>query len=222
MARADEIRAEYFGGALPHTKRLLIFFLPGNPGVVRYYGHFLADLHNNLVTENLHHFDIITTYGHSHPGFELGDPSRLLSPPITGGGPPYNLKQQIEGTIYRLKETARAYAGGDDAKYEPLKVVLVGHSVGSYMLMEIVDWWQKQQALNKPGDPRNVEFQLVGGVCLFPTVVDLVKSPRGKIMKVSRPHLMHTCFAPRHQFCKSSTSMACPRTPRPSETDNRS
>ncbi|KAF2159862.1 hypothetical protein M409DRAFT_70753 [Zasmidium cellare ATCC 36951] len=183
----------------PHTKRLLIFFLPGNPGVVEYYRDFLSDLHKDLTNdgpvtqpsarkdslqERIPH---ITTYGHSLAGFELQaswPSSRDESWPVCmRDGPPFDLYQQIEGVKFRLNEAVRRYNDRVDDDAEPLKVVLVGHSVGSYMLMEVVDWWQREIAGEGKGLEKTAKWEVVSGVCLFPTVVDIVKSPKGKVMK---------------------------------------
>ncbi|KAK4501209.1 hypothetical protein PRZ48_007016 [Zasmidium cellare] len=182
----------------PHRKRLLIFFLPGNPGVVEYYRDFLSDLHKNLTNNNSatepsarkdslqDRVSSITTYGHSHAGFELRTgwpgPHDLTPPSCMSRGPPFDLHQQIEGVKVRLTDAVRHYNDGVDGDAEQLKVVLVGHSVGSYMLMEVVDWWQKEVFGKKAGAGMG-KWEVVGGVCLFPTVVDLEKSPRGKVMR---------------------------------------
>lgn len=166
----DEIRLEGQG-----SKRTLIYFLPGNPGVVEYYRNFLSDLHGALTEKE----DDAIIYGHSHDGFELGSSKSDTRPPFT-------LAQEIESAKRRLQALATAISRTSmGSKEEPLKVVLIGHSVGSYMVMELVSWWQQRLADN-PSFGAN-DFQIVGGVCLFPTVVDLAKSPRGKVMKVGQP-----------------------------------
>lgn len=59
-----------------------------------------------------------------------------------------------------------------------LRVILMGHSVGSYMLLEII------RRVRAKGE----EIRIVGGICLFPTVLDIAKSESGKIASVCTGH----------------------------------
>lgn len=52
------------------------------------------------------------------------------------------------------------------------KVILIGHSVGAYMAMEI---------LNRH---RDQSFDIIGGIMLFPTLMDIAASPSGQKLSV--------------------------------------
>ncbi|KAK5121964.1 hypothetical protein LTR85_004536 [Meristemomyces frigidus] len=155
-------------------RRLLVYFITGNPGLIEYYRMFLTRLYDILRVEDpkidLH------IYGSSLAGFEVSNnPPRPIA---AHSGPPYDLDEQIDSTAMRLlhvvKQVNKA-AGPDEG---PLPVVLVGHSVGAYMLLEIVARWQATQ---KAADSKTL-MDIVGGICLFPTVVDIAKSPTGRKM----------------------------------------
>lgn len=163
-------------------KPLLIYFICGNPGLIEYYHAFLLQIRRQL--EATGHGDNITIYGASHDGFEIHpETSRTASHP-----PPYSLQEEIEAVKRRLQFKTSQLAGLHPD--EPLQVVLMGHSVGSYMLLEVLAWWQKHKTWEK-----QKIYNLVGGVCLFPTVIDIAKSPRGRVLSVSYP------FPPRQERC---------------------
>lgn len=160
----------------PH-KRLLIFFICGNPGLIEYYHAFLLQVRQQL--QSTGNGDNVTIYGASHNGFEL----HPKAPQSNSHAPPYSLQEVIEGVKRRLQSKTRELAGSNPE--EPIKVVLIGHSVGAYMLLEVLAWWQKQRE-------EHAIFNLLGGICLFPTVVDIAKSPRGKVLSVRVPSSWRT------------------------------
>lgn len=183
MSHLDRLQDEVnlLGGAdwtRESHEQLLIYFIPGNPGHVEYYRQFLIEVRDTLKAAGRKG---VIVYGASHDGF-LSDGISSSSIPHP---PPYSLREVIESTQFKIANKARDLAGSDLPK-KPVQVVLVGHSVGAYILLEIVTWWQKQQAQQQI-------FQLVGGVCLFPTVVDIAKSSKGKVFSVS-PSLCNECL----------------------------
>ncbi|KAJ0294557.1 hypothetical protein COL922a_014166, partial [Colletotrichum nupharicola] len=56
------------------------------------------------------------------------------------------------------------------------KVILIGHSVGTYMAMEILR--RHRETHSEKSEQQN--FDIVGGILLFPTVKDIAASPSGK------------------------------------------
>jgi len=169
VAIADEI---YLGPSsdVDTTKTLLVFYITGNPGLIEYYRLFLTRLHQGLQTRCPEL--VLHVYGASLTGFEVGNDDHV--PIANPKQPPYSLEEQIESTMARLLSTANSMNGSDSS----LPVVIVGHSVGTYMLLEIISRWQ---AMRKAGNSR---LNIVGGICLFPTVVDIAKSPSGRIATV--------------------------------------
>lgn len=161
-------------GSSPKTT---IFFISGNPGLIGYYHPFLSLLAEYLTNETS--FQI---YGCSLGGFEIGkDAPKEL-----------DLEDQIQFVQSSLASLMSEKTGinsttGDDLARE--KVILIGHSVGTYIAMEI---------LNRHCDQ---PFDIVGGVMLFPTVKDIAASPSGQKLTVSGDDrlgtvqiLMHTGF----------------------------
>lgn len=137
---------------------LLIFLLPGNPGLVSYYRSYLAHLHS-LCASALPRIST-TIHACSLSGFST-------TPHNT---PLLDLNGQIaymDAALGQAWNEACAAAGRD------VKVVLLGHSVGAYMLLELV---RRRRGGN---------MRIVGGVCLTPTVVDLRGSPSGQKVGVS-------------------------------------
>ncbi|EME43255.1 hypothetical protein DOTSEDRAFT_80719 [Dothistroma septosporum NZE10] len=163
----DTIRFSPGKSARTPDRQTLVFFLPGNPGFVEYYRNFLEEVH-----ENLQHAGV-TVYGASHLGFEMHS-----SKSGTRHNPPYSLNEVIDGVKNKLViEAGRIQK--DSGTPEPVQVVLMGHSVGAYMLLEIMAWWRNHR---KTSEQDKDFLRITGGVCLFPTIVDIAKSPRGKVM----------------------------------------
>ena len=108
------------------------------------------------------------------PGFENDE--------LAGGGEasgPIGLKatiQNVEDLIYQQIELHRK---GNPSKETLPKVILIGHSVGAYILLEIIRQHKKRIDQGDEGD-----FDLIGGILLFPTIVNIAKSPLGLFVSV--------------------------------------
>ncbi|KAK0361752.1 hypothetical protein LTR02_011482 [Friedmanniomyces endolithicus] len=152
-------------GQGPTKKPLLVFFITGNPGLIDYYHVTLNCLFATLCAQDsdteLH------VCGTSLTGFDTTPPTRH-----TAKASPVGLAQQIRYVTERFTSTARIISKQWDGETFP--VVLVGHSIGSYMLLEAIAEWQATPAESRP------PMDIVGGICLFPTVVDIAKSPTGR------------------------------------------
>lgn len=122
-----------------------LFFIPGNPGLIAYYHVFLS-----LVSERLS--GAFQVYGRSLGGFL--DPETRL-----------NLEEQIVFVQGLL----------NDFMTERQKVILIGHSVGAYIAMELLRRHRQQSS---------ADFDIIGGIMLFPTVVDIAKSASGQKLTV--------------------------------------
>jgi len=156
-------------GQGPTKKPLLVFFITGNPGLIDYYRVTLNCLFATLCARDsdteLH------VCGTSLIGFDTTPPTRH-----TAQTSPVGLAQQIRYVTERFTSTARIISKQWDG--ETIPVVLVGHSIGSYMLLEAIAEWQATPAESRP------PMDIVGGICLFPTVVDIAKSPTGRAVAV--------------------------------------
>jgi len=179
---------------------LLLFHITGNPGLAEYYRPFLTlcydSLRDHLTVPKIGKQRRIAVHiqSISLAGFELSSrpPASLVK--LHGPGP-YSLAQQVDHIDLAL---ARAIDAVETLKRpnETVKVVLVGHSVGAFILLEVLS--RRRERARRAG-PKLTEASIIGGVCLFPTVVDLSKSPRGRIFGVSRLILY-----PFHRISSSS------------------
>lgn len=134
----------------------LIFFVTGNPGLIHYYTTFLQTLQDLLKAGSKDKSANIHIYGQSQAGFSDQDVPLLSTP--------YSLEQQILISMSRLQTLAQSQ------NYD--NIILMGHSMGSYILLEII---------------RRSSLKITGAVLLFPTVTHIAQSPSGiKITKLFR------------------------------------
>jgi pimeloyl-ACP methyl ester carboxylesterase len=147
----------------------LIFFITGNPGLISYYDTFLASLNYLLSSESPLDGYLSPTFlifGQSLAGFEDED-----VPLKSKGGAPYRLTEEIDFTLDALK--GQKIPGGDRKGEDFDGIVLIGHSVGSYILLEILRKLRDAEHLGS-------RIRIRGGILLFPTITHISKSPNGK------------------------------------------
>lgn len=164
--------------------KYLIFNITGNPGLIAYYTQFLTSLRNRLEsTAPKAEFEI---YSRSLSGFDVNDHKADDSYGVEHAikeqdrsRPPFSLEAQIEHAIIALKQVVAASSREANGK-EP-SVILVGHSVGTYMILEIIS----RLRTNAAKDGYHSTINVVGGICLFATVTHLAQSKSGKIFSVS-------------------------------------
>ncbi|KAL9101281.1 MAG: hypothetical protein Q9163_003453 [Psora crenata] len=146
----------------------LIYFLTGNPGAISYYQPFLSRLYSLLASSCSANarFHIC---GHSYRGFEL-----LPSENPPDG--PYGLVDQIHHQESLLLDHVKRHK---DTFGRTPKVILMGHSVGAYVVLELIRGHVNAVSEHDVGD-----FDLIGGILLFPTIAELAQSPLGRIAKV--------------------------------------
>lgn len=151
----------------PQARDILIFMITGNPGLIAFYQPFLFTLHYLLSSSIVPLSPRFHVYGHSLAGFgqtegEIGE---------------VGLKAQIEHTEELLfKQVRRWSTNHNDSS---LKVILMGHSVGAYILLELIS--RHQESVETKG---KVDFDLIGGILLFPTITHLAQSPQGMMYSV--------------------------------------
>lgn len=133
----------------------LVYFITGNPGLISYYNTFLATLHG-LLSDKPSASNVFHIYGQSLAGFE----DSIVSADTRTR--PYSLEEQISLILTAIKY--------QNSLYKTYKTItLVGHSVGAYILLEVI------QRLQKSSSP----LSITAGVLLFPTVTHIAKSPNG-------------------------------------------
>ncbi|CAG8899658.1 unnamed protein product [Penicillium egyptiacum] len=158
----------------PSDQNTTIFFISGNPGLISYYHPFLSLLSKYLdepKEENSPSLPSFQIYGCSLGGFEINEQQPS---PSQNNGIDLDLEDQIcfvQGKLAALM--------GDEGKGKDTvdagtrrKVILIGHSVGAYIAMEIL-------RRHREAKPESA-FDIVGGAMLFPTVKDIAASPSGQ------------------------------------------
>ncbi|KAJ5199103.1 Protein of unknown function DUF2305 [Penicillium cf. griseofulvum] len=157
-------------------QKTTIFFISGNPGLIGYYHPFLSLLSKYLEDPKEEHslnspsFQI---YGCSLGGFEI-DEDQPSPSPSPNNGIDLDLEDQIcfvQGKLAALMgDEANGNSTADSGTRQ--KVILIGHSVGAYIAMEIL-------RRHREAKPESA-FDIVGGAMLFPTVKDIAASPSGQ------------------------------------------
>ncbi|KAI8656043.1 hypothetical protein NCS55_01258500 [Fusarium keratoplasticum] len=140
------------------THHALIYYVCGNPGLIEYYTDFLKLLRGLL--DKVEHDTAYDIYGRNLFGF-VDDEHEPFGPE----NQPWDLNGQIEG-IYDDVAARRA----DSKPYD--FVTLMGHSVGSYICVEIF-----HRHLESP--ERAPHLNLRHGFLLFPTLTHIARSPSG-------------------------------------------
>ncbi|KAJ5573502.1 uncharacterized protein N7459_007929 [Penicillium hispanicum] len=195
----------------PSQANITIFFISGNPGLISYYHPFLSLLAQNLAKAagvsregTLQEQDISSShqiYGCSLGGFEIDADNHGPTMPTSPWPSDHSLRQQprskrnelydledqirfVQQKLTDLMSTNAATAGRDTSAPSRRKVILIGHSVGAYMAMEILRRHREDRTENSSSSSRDasdrVDFDIVGGVMLFPTVMDIAHSPSGQ------------------------------------------
>jgi hypothetical protein len=148
----------------------LIFMITGNPGFISFYEPFLSTLHT-LLSSSSSRFYIS---GYSLAGFHASPTATGLATSSLVG-----LQGQIDHMERKLfKQVDALRRPGDSGSLSP-KVILMGHSVGAYILLELI----RQHRMRI--DEGEKDFDLIGGILLFPTITHIAQSPLGVIYNVS-------------------------------------
>ena len=165
-----------------NSQDYLIFLIGGNPGYISYYEPFLSTLYAHLSKSSLSEPARFYIFANSLAGF---DNDELAGGKRASG--PVGLKEQIrnsENLIYGQIGLHRKAKPSEDTFP---KVILIGHSVGAYILLEIIR--RHKQRIEEQGEE---DFDLIGGILLFPTIVNIARSPMGLVASVSaRNPLLH-------------------------------
>ena len=186
LSLANEIDLVANAGSARTTNHLLIFFVPGNPGLVGYYDDLLSRIHDLLDTDPVQDGSkqarrktTFHIHGGSLAGFDVGTNPRTLKS-LEDQRLPASLDEQTADVYARLEAVVIKTATENDLAPDELPVILIGHSIGAYMSLETISRWQKRAASGfKPA------VKIAAGIGLFPTVFELSHSPMGKKVGVS-------------------------------------
>jgi hypothetical protein len=186
LADAIYLRNPFTNVAAPGTRRYLIYLVTGNPGLVEFYRPFLTYLYAVLSKNELNERIVFEVYGRSLGGFEVGSGARQgVDKRRRRTKRLYDLEDQIDFVEAGLVECSAQLTRGAEG-IKP-KVIIVGHSVGAYILMEVIRRHRLRLEQQISAEARlDNEPDILGGVCLFPTVVNIGISKKGRVLSVSR------------------------------------
>ncbi|KAF2138898.1 uncharacterized protein K452DRAFT_290543 [Aplosporella prunicola CBS 121167] len=127
----------------------LVFFVPANPGSIAHYHAFLALLAAKLSLQSTACASRFHVAARSLRGFDDGDSQS-----------PISLAEQIDCTRAALETCVAELSEATGA--EPLRVIVVGHGVGAYIALAVVDEWRRSAVSLSP------RLEIAGAVGLFP------------------------------------------------------
>ncbi|EKG16466.1 hypothetical protein MPH_06242 [Macrophomina phaseolina MS6] len=142
------------------SRNYLLFFIPGCPGPVAYYGTFLSNLHvalNSATSSSVEaRFEVL---GRSLASRNDGTAAVDKLPSSTSA-----MIGEIELLEAALLDRVDELAAGEKGGVLP-KVILVGHGAGGYIALELMKRLQPNSSTAKAK-----RIELAGTVCLFPSV----------------------------------------------------
>lgn len=161
---------------LTDTRHVLIYFISGNPGLIDYYHPFLSTLQTLLETSPRQSKNYVSIHirGRDLAGFDDDDHDK----PFTEANPPHNLDYQI-GYVLSDLSAVKVEAKGprDGTPFDD--VIVIGHSVGSFITLEVFN--QHLQT-----HPKIQDVNLRAAILLFPTITDIAQSPSGRKLNLIR------------------------------------
>ena len=179
----------------PNTRHVLIYFITGNPGLIDYYEPFLSTLRTLLdgppSTSTTTHPTALHIHGRNLAGFDDDDDNDAATDPHQ---PPHDLESQIHHVLSAL--TSHTVPTPGPRHSTPFdNVILIGHSVGAYILLET--FHRRPPGLN-----------LTAGILLFPTVTHISLSPAGRRLTLLTSTIAPTLLTPALSLARAAASLA--------------
>ena len=153
---------------IPATHHLV--FLPGNPGCIAYYEAYLA--HLSTLLHSKPSGSGVALYGFSYANFS-GESKGLI----------VSLQGQIEFAEREVERYVRGLKREDGDG--PVRVILVGHSLGSWIGLEIIRRWREREVRGEEEGREEGQMRIVGYLGVWATVTGLARSPSGRKLAVS-------------------------------------
>ncbi|KAF0044682.1 lipid droplet-associated hydrolase [Scophthalmus maximus] len=157
-----------FGSCQLHSgHKLLFLIIPGNPGIVGFYRSFMQTLHSK--------------FGYRHPVWAVSHAGHCVPPDsmdmvedasFAAEGDVFGLNGQIEHKLAFLREHVP----------RETRLVLVGHSIGCYVILEMMK--------------RDPDLKILKAVMLFPTIERMAQTPQGKVMTPVLCHMRYVAYLP--------------------------
>ncbi|XP_013869173.1 lipid droplet-associated hydrolase isoform X2 [Austrofundulus limnaeus] len=145
--------------------KVLFLIIPGNPGVVGFYETFMQMLHSL----SGHPVWAVSHAGHCAPPDSMDmveDASAAERDDVFG------LNGQIEQKLDFVRKHVPRETG----------LVLVGHSIGCYIILEMMK--------------RDPELKVLKAVLLFPTIERMAQTPQGKVMTPVLCQMRYLAYLP--------------------------
>lgn len=147
--------------------KVLLLIIPGNPGVVGFYTTFMRTLHRMF--NYRHPVWAVSHAGHCVPPDSLDmveDASLAAELDVFG------INGQIEHKLAFLK------------KHVPREtsLVLIGHSIGCYIILEIMK--------------RDPKLKVLKAIMLFPTIERMAQTPQGRVMTPVLCQMRYVAYFP--------------------------
>ncbi|XP_051797289.1 lipid droplet-associated hydrolase isoform X1 [Acanthochromis polyacanthus] len=147
--------------------KVLFLIIPGNPGVVGFYKTFMQTLH--------------MMFGYQYPVWAASHAGHCV--------PPTSM-DMVDDTYSAEEDDVFGLNGQIEHKLAFLRthvpretsLVLVGHSIGCYIILEMMK--------------RNPELKVLKAVMLFPTIERMAQTPQGKVMTPVLCYMRYVAYLP--------------------------
>ncbi|XP_068959084.1 lipid droplet-associated hydrolase [Petaurus breviceps papuanus] len=153
------------------SPKLLVLLIPGNPGIPVFYLEFLRALY--LCLQKRYPVWIISHAGH------VSAPSGVK---VDEEGPEDSNPQKVDDAFGLEGQVEQKLAFLRRRVPPTLKLVLVGHSVGSYILLEMMK--------------RAPQLPVLRSLLLFPTIERIAKTPNGHVATPLLCWLRYALYVP--------------------------
>ncbi|XP_028653218.1 lipid droplet-associated hydrolase isoform X2 [Erpetoichthys calabaricus] len=149
------------------SSSVLFLIIPGNPGIVGFYKTFMQVIYQSF--DKKYPVWAVSHAGHCVPPDFMDMKEDTNDAELEDV---FGLNGQVEHKMAFLKQ----YVPRD------VKLVLVGHSIGCYIILEIMK--------------RDPLLQVLKSVLLFPTIERMAQSPQGKLMTPMLCRLRYAMYVP--------------------------
>jgi len=132
----------------PYTSshlRTVVLFVPGNPGLIDFYNPFLSVLHRSFKDDGL----------------------AILAHALLGHSPHITIPKRSEFLLSQQVEAVITVVDKINACWNNIKLVLVGHSVGSWIITQVLK-----------ARPNVIDALYM----LFPTISNMRRTPNGQML----------------------------------------
>ncbi|KAJ7341485.1 hypothetical protein JRQ81_005637, partial [Phrynocephalus forsythii] len=154
-----------------NTPKVLFLVIPGNPGFSEYYQVFIQTLYRGLKQQ--YPVWVVSHAGHCQVPNGLKMTEETDNSDIDDV---FGLRGQVEHKLSFLRKNVP----------NDVKLVLIGHSIGSYIALQI---------MNLAPD-----LEILRCVHLFPTIERMAQSPNGRILTPLLCHLRYILYMPMYLF----------------------